>query len=71
MSKPLDTVLTFTNPSIRLPNVRKSFQGLLYDRICEHLDSIAFVYPATYVARVVRHRIQRTRIVRRPKTFER
>ncbi len=64
MSKPIDTILTFASPSIRLPNGRKNFQGLLYNRICDHLNPLAWAHPATLVLQIVRNRVKKTRRVK-------
>lgn len=51
MSKPLDTVLTFVGPSTRLScgQLSSRFQRDLYDRICEHLNPLVFLHPATSI----------------------
>jgi hypothetical protein len=67
MSQPVDTVLTFFSSSVQLPRarMRERFQRRLYDRIFEYLTPLAVVHPVRVVMGAVRHRIQKTRAIKR------
>jgi len=58
MSKPINNVLTFLSPSIGLPNIPSRVQQNLFDRICDHLNPIVFMHPATYVHGTIHNRIK-------------
>ena len=58
MSKPINNVLTFLSPSILLPDIRTGFQKGLFERICDHLNPLVFIHPATYVHGTVHNRIK-------------
>ena len=59
---PVDTILTFLGPSIRLPcgQLSSRFERRLYDRICEHLNPLVFLHPATHILGIVYGRVKRS-----------